>query len=109
MLAEEKIDFLINHIHSNLAILLTIQNKLKTLAIENDSLRHRLENYEDSNKLSMGNLTSMLSQKSSDLTNMKWKLNDGLELKRRVEMDNESMKFELENLRSRYVADMKEK
>jgi hypothetical protein len=40
---------------------------------------------------------------------MKWKLNDGLELKRRVEMDNESMKFELENLRSRYVADMKEK
>ena len=43
------------------------------------------------------------------MMDMKWKLNDGLELKRRVEMDNESMKFELENLRSRYVADMKEK
>jgi hypothetical protein len=51
----------------------------------------------------------MLSLKSKDVMDMKWKLNDGLELKRRVEMDNESMKFELENLRSRYVADMKEK
>lgn len=40
---------------------------------------------------------------------MKWKLNDALELKRRVEMDSESKNFELENLRSRYVADMKEK
>ena len=86
-----------------------MKNKLKTLAIENDSLRHRLENYEDSNKLSVGNLTGMLSQKSKDLMDMKWKLNDGLELKRRTEMDNESMRFELENLRSRYVADMKEK
>ena len=47
--------------------------------------------------------------KSKDLSDLKWKMNDSLELKRRVEMDNETMKFELENLRSRYVADMKEK
>ena len=75
----------------------------------NDSLKHRLDNFEDSNKLSTANLTSMLSQKSKDVSDMKWKLNDALELKRRVEMDKESMVFELENLRSRYVADMKEK
>jgi hypothetical protein len=77
--------------------------------LENTALKNRLEHYEDNNKLSVANMTSMLSDKGKDLNDMKWKLNDALELKRRAEMDNETMKFELENLRSRYVADLREK
>lgn len=79
------------------------------MALENAGLRNRLDHYEDNNKLSVANMTSMLSDKGKDLNDMKWKLNDALELKRRAEMDNETMKFELENLRSRYVADLREK
>lgn len=86
-----------------------LMNQLKKLALENEALKHRLDNYEDSSKLSMANISSMLSDKGKDLSDMKWKLNDALELKRRSETDKETMQFELENLRSRYVADMKEK
>lgn len=86
-----------------------LQNQLKKLLIENESLKHRLESYEDSTKLSMANLSSMISDKGKDLSDMKWKLNDALELKRRSEMDKETMVFELENLRARYVADLREK
>jgi hypothetical protein len=72
-------------------------------------LKHRLDTYEDSTKLSMANLSSILSDKGRDMNDMKWKLNDALELKRRSETDKETMMFELENLRARYVADLKEK
>ena len=51
----------------------------------------------------------MLTEKTKDLSDMRWKLNDALEIKRKTETDMETMRFELENLRSRYVADMKEK
>lgn len=77
--------------------------------LENESLKHRLDSYEDSTKLSMANMSSMISDKGKDLNDMKWKLNDALELKRRSEMDKDTMIFELENLRARYVADLKEK
>jgi hypothetical protein len=77
--------------------------------LENESLKHRLDSYEDTSKLSMANLSSMLSEKGRDMNDMKWKLNDALELKRRSETDKETMQFELENLRARYVADLKEK
>ena len=86
-----------------------LQQQLKRLTLENESLKHRLDSYEDSSKLSTANLSSMLSDKGKDLNDMKWKLNDALELKRRAEMDKETMQFELENLRARYVADLKEK
>lgn len=72
-------------------------------------LKHRLDSYEDSTKLSMANLSSILSEKGRDFNDIKWKLNDALELKRRSETDKETMMFELENLRARYVADLKEK
>ena len=102
------------HCYSDNMDLMNLKNmdlleQVKRLSMENDGLRHRLDNYEDSNKLSVANLSSMISQKGKDVSDMKWKLNDALELKRRVEMDSESKNFELENLRSRYVADMKEK
>jgi hypothetical protein len=77
--------------------------------LENESLKHRLDSSEDSTKLSMANMSSMISDKGKDLNDMKWKLNDALELKRRSEMDKDTMIFELENLRARYVADLKEK
>lgn len=79
------------------------------LILENESLKHRLDTYEDTTKLSMANMSCMISEKGKDLNDMKWKLNDALEIKRRVETDKETMLFELENLRARYVADMKEK
>ena len=51
----------------------------------------------------------MMSEKARDVNDMKWKLNDALELKRRCETDKETMMFELDNLRARYVADLREK
>ena len=84
-------------------------NTIKKLTLENEALRHRLDEFDDSTKHSMASLTHMLSDKGKDVHDMKWKLNDALEIKRRVEMDKETMMFELENLRARYVADLKEK
>ena len=85
------------------------KTQLKKIMLENESLRHRLDNFEDGTKLSMANMSSMISDKGKDLNDMKWKLNDALELKRRTETDKDTMVFELENLRARYVADLKEK
>jgi hypothetical protein len=44
-----------------------------------------------------------------DYNDMRWKLNDALEIKRKIEADNETLKFEIENIRSRYIIDMRER
>ena len=82
---------------------------IKKLQIENDLLKNRIDNHSDNDKLVIANMTGMISEKSKDLTDARWKINDALEVKRKAEVDLETMKFELDNLRSRYSADMKEK
>lgn len=82
---------------------------IKKLQIENNLLKSRIDNYSENDKLVIANMTSMISDKSKDLSDARWKVNDALEIKRKAEMDLETMKFELDNLRSRYGADMKEK
>ena len=82
---------------------------IKKLQIENDLLKSRINNYSDNDKLVIANMTGMLTDKSKDLSDARWKINDALEIKRKCEMDLETMKFELDNIRSRYSADMREK
>lgn len=82
---------------------------IKKLQIENDLMKSRINNYSDNDKLVIANMTGMISDKAKDLSDARWKINDALEIKRKCEMDLETMKFELDNIRSRYSADMREK
>lgn len=54
---------------------------------------NRIETYQSKYDQNNAPLVDLLSQKNGDITQMKWKLNEALDLKSRFESENQGLLF----------------
>ncbi|KRX03302.1 hypothetical protein PPERSA_00825 [Pseudocohnilembus persalinus] len=86
-----------------------LNNDLKNILVDREILEKRLVEGDKKYDYDIKSLTAQLGDKNEELADMKKKINQVLEIKRRLEEENETLKFSLDNQRQKTEAEIREK
>ena len=86
-----------------------LKDDINRFLLENTTLKEKLVVADQKAHIDVAGLTEMVSDKSRSINDLRWKMNDVLDVKRKVETDNSALQFELDNLRHKYLSDLREK
>lgn len=86
-----------------------LKEDINRFLMENTTLKEKLVAVGQKAEIDVAGLAEMVSDKSRSINDLRWKMNDVLDVKRKVETDNSALQFELDNLKHKYLSDLREK
>ncbi|EAR84507.2 hypothetical protein TTHERM_00655350 (macronuclear) [Tetrahymena thermophila SB210] len=86
-----------------------LMDEVKNLLSDKEMLRFRMQEFQKKQDFDIESIKKQMQQRDDDVSNIRKKLNEVIEAKRRVEEDKEKDHFEIEHLKNRVNQEQKEK
>ncbi|KAL4450525.1 hypothetical protein ABPG74_019423 [Tetrahymena malaccensis] len=86
-----------------------LMDEVKNLLSDKEMLRFRMQEFQKKQDFDIESIKKQMQQRDEDVSNIRKKLNEVIEAKRRVEEDKEKDHFEIEHLKNRVNQEQKEK